>query len=127
MPSLGVQARCGGESEVNNVLNASLGIGKGTHGPRGPGPTPYLGCEGKKQQQRARRRRHRAQSLILQPQHVHKAPLSGDPQPGQHLRRGDKAARPAETGKWWGAGPAGTTCAPTRAWEESPTHTLPAR
>lgn len=99
LPSLGAQARWGGESGVNNVLNASLDIGKGAHSLQDPGPTPYLGREGKQQQQRAGRRRHRAQSLILQPQHVHKAPLAGDPQPGQHLRRGDKAARPAETGK----------------------------
>lgn len=40
MPSLGAQARCGGESEVNNVLNTSLGIGKGTvREARAPRPT----------------------------------------------------------------------------------------
>lgn len=76
-----------------------------------PGPTPYLGGEWKQQQQRAGWRRHRAQSLLLQPQHVHKAPLAGNPQPGQHLRRGNKVARLRETSKWWArAGGRGIRC-----------------
>lgn len=99
--NLDARAKRGGELGVYTVLNTSLRFGSSTHcrGPRIPGPTPYLGREGEEQQQRARRRRHGAQSLLLQPQHVREAPLAGDPQPRQHLRRRDKAARHAETGK----------------------------
>lgn len=63
-------------------------------------PSPYLRGEGKQQQQRAGRSRHRTQSIFLQSQNVGEAPLTGDPQPGQHLQKG----RP-KTGTCWREGP----------------------
>lgn len=93
--------RPGGEGSRASTLSSTPPSGlEAAHtfrGPSTPGPTPYLGREGKQQQQRAGGRGHRAQSLLLQPQHVREAPLAGDPQPGQHLQRGNRAARQAET------------------------------
>ena len=92
-----------------SILSSMPHFGLGAE--RTSGPTPYLGGEWKQQQQRAGRRRHRAQSLLLQPQHVHEAPLARNPQSGQHLRRGDKAARLGKTSKWWArAGGRGIRC-----------------
>lgn len=109
LPGVGARDRWEEEPGVYTILKAAFWFGRGEA--RSAGPTPYLGGEWEQQQQRAGGRRHRAQRVLLQPQHVHKAPLAGDPQPGQHLRRGDKAAR---------LGEAGTPSAPIRAWEASP-------
>lgn len=122
---VGAQSGRGGsrESTRSSTPHSGLEAARTIPGPRTPGPTPYLGREGKQQQQRAGWRWHRAQSLLLQPQHVREAPLAGDPQPGQHLRRRKSAARGSETREGrapaGGRGRAGALGAPIPAWEES--------
>lgn len=86
-------ARTGGDPTPSSTPHSGLGAARTARSLRTPGPTPYLRRERKEQQQRAGRRWHRAQRLLLQSQNILEAPLAGDPQPGQHLRRGNRAAR----------------------------------
>lgn len=128
VPGLGAQASLEGEPTPPFAPHSGLGAARTLQGLRTPGPTPYLGGEGKEQQQRASRCWHRAQRLLLQSQHVREAPMAGDPEPCQHLRRGNKATR---RGHW----PAGGTRREARrihtlaplpaAWEEPGTRPTP--
>ena len=120
VPALGAQARTGGEPAPPSTPHSGLAAARTAQRLRTPGPTPYLGRERKEQQQRAGRRRHRAQRLLFQSQHVLEAPLAGDPQPGQHLRGRNRAARQV-AGTYREAGEAGRALRPRaspRAWEE---------
>lgn len=108
--------RPGGKRSLESSLSSMPHSGLEGRAGRAPRPT-YLVGERKEQQQRAGGRGHRAQRVLLQPQHVHKAPLAGHPQPGQHLRRGRETRRP-------GSGEADTLL---KAWEESPPGPPPRR